>query len=123
MNDVNRQVGGALGVAIIGSAMNSAYRAQINGAAAALPAGLRHAARDSIGTAHAAAAHLSASAAQHLNAVAASAFTHALGIGFLAAALSAIAAAPIVARYLPGGRSPKRTEKPVPVAGTAPARV
>ena len=37
MNDVNRQVGGALGVAIIGSAMNSAYRARINGAAQHYP--------------------------------------------------------------------------------------
>jgi EmrB/QacA subfamily drug resistance transporter len=122
MNDVNRQVGGALGVAIIGSVMNSAYRARVNGAAAALPVSLRHAARDSIGTAHAAAAHLPAGAAQHLDAVAASAFTHALGIGFLAAALSAIAAAPIVARYLPGSQSPERAKKPVSVAETAPAQ-
>jgi hypothetical protein len=107
----------------IGSAMNSAYRAQMNEAAAALPASLRHAARDSIGTAHAAAAPLPAGPAQHLDAIAAHAFTHAPGIGFLTAALSAIAAAPIVARYLPPSQSPKRTENPLPVAGTTPARV
>jgi EmrB/QacA subfamily drug resistance transporter len=51
MNDVNRQVGGALGVAIIGSIMNSAYRSRISATVADLPAGVRHAARDSIGSA------------------------------------------------------------------------
>jgi MFS transporter, DHA2 family, multidrug resistance protein len=114
MNDVNRQVGGALGVAVLGSIMNSAYRNRMSGATAKLPPHLRTAARDSIGSAHAVAQHLSATAAQHLDTAAASAFTHALGIGFFAAALSAATAAPIVIRFLPSqhtGRSdrPKRT--------------
>jgi len=105
MNDVNRQVGGALGVAIIGSIMSSVYRSGMTETAAALPAHLRHAARDSIGSAHAVAQHLPAAAAQHLDAGAASAFTHALGIGFFAAAISAAVAAPIVLRFLPGRRT------------------
>jgi EmrB/QacA subfamily drug resistance transporter len=114
MNDVNRQVGGALGVAILGSIMNSAYRNRMSDATAKLPPHLRTAARDSIGSAHAVAHHLSAAAAQHLDTAAASAFTHALGIGFFAAAISAAIAAPIVIRFLPSqhtGRSdrPKRT--------------
>jgi hypothetical protein len=105
MNDVNRQVGGALGVAIIGSIMNSVYSNRMTSAAAQLPANLRDTAQDSIGSAHAVAAHLPAAAAQHLDSAAADAFTHALGIGFLAAAISCAVAAPIVLRFLPDRRS------------------
>jgi len=105
MNDVNRQVGGALGVAIIGSIMNSAYRSRISATVADLPGGVRHAARDSIGSAYAVAQHLPAAAARHLDTAAATAFTHALGIGFFSAAIAATAAAPLVIRLLPGAKT------------------
>jgi Na+/melibiose symporter-like transporter len=48
VNDTTRQVGGALGVAILGSLLSSAYAAHIKPALAALPAGARDEARDSI---------------------------------------------------------------------------
>ena len=51
MNDVTRQVGGALGVAIIGSILNSIYSSQIDAAVGGLPAEAAEAARDSVGAA------------------------------------------------------------------------
>jgi EmrB/QacA subfamily drug resistance transporter len=47
VNDTTRQVGGALGVAVLGSIFASRYHAAMD--RAALPLGLRHSARDSIG--------------------------------------------------------------------------
>ncbi|MBV9412172.1 MAG: MFS transporter [Acidimicrobiia bacterium] len=51
MNDTTRQVGGALGVAILGSITNAAYQSSISGAAAvkALPSPVRAAVHDSVG--------------------------------------------------------------------------
>jgi Na+/melibiose symporter-like transporter len=48
VNDTTRQVGGALGVAILGSLLSSAYAAHIGPAIASLPASVRAEARDSI---------------------------------------------------------------------------
>ena len=48
VNDTTRQVGGALGVAILGSLLSSAYAAHIKPAIAHLPAAARAEARDSI---------------------------------------------------------------------------
>jgi MFS transporter, DHA2 family, multidrug resistance protein len=123
MNDVDRQVGGALGVAIIGSIVTSVYRSRMSDTAAALPANLRHAVGDSIGSAHAVAQHLPAATAQHLDAAAAAAFTDALGIAFLAAAISAAFAAPIVLRFLPGRRAHMRAPDRQPVAEAAAAQL
>jgi hypothetical protein len=88
--------------------------------AADLPAGVRHAARDSIGSAYAVAQHLPAAAAHHLDTAAASAFTHALGIGFFSAAIAATAAAPVVIRLLPGGKT-RHTESRARAAAAAQA--
>jgi hypothetical protein len=112
MNDVNRQVGGALGVAIIGSVMSSVYSSRLTSTVASLPARVGDAVRDSIGSAHAVAQHMPATAAQQLNHATAQAFTDALGIGFLAAGIACAVAAPIVLRFLPdrrrGGGHPHR---------------
>jgi EmrB/QacA subfamily drug resistance transporter len=48
VNDTTRQVGGALGVAILGSLLSSAYAAHVSPVLNALPAGRRGEARDSI---------------------------------------------------------------------------
>jgi EmrB/QacA subfamily drug resistance transporter len=122
MNDINRQVGGALGVAIIGSIMNSVYSGRMTQSVAKLPVSARQAARDSIGSAQAVATHLPAAAAQHLDNAAANAFTHALGIGFLSAAIAAAIAAPLVLRFVPG-RSPARKAPSQVTVEAVPARV
>ena len=56
MNDVTRQVAGALGTAVIGSIITSLYASRIGDSVAALPEQARVAAEDSIGQANAIAA-------------------------------------------------------------------
>ena len=70
MNDVNRMVGGALGVAIIGSVSSSLYASKVEPATTALPAGAAHTANDSVGGAAAVAAQLPAEAGDALTAAA-----------------------------------------------------
>ena len=51
VNDTVREVGGALGVAVIGSIAASAYAADLDGQLGVIPPGLRAAARDNVGAA------------------------------------------------------------------------
>ena len=78
MSDVTRQVGGALGVAVIGSIIASAYSRDM----AAAP----EAAGESIGAAHAIAERVGGPAGHELADTAGRAFTDALGLGLTAAA-------------------------------------
>ncbi len=109
MSDVTRQVGGALGVAVIGSIIASAYSGEMSGAPGV--------ADDSVGAAHAAAGQLGGSAGAELSARAGQAFTDALGIGMAAAAIVALAGAVLVLLRLPGGgRAEAATPGQVPAA-------
>src|SRR5262249_22155335 len=101
MNDVTRQVGGALGTAIIGSLISSIYASRIGDDVVSLPEPAHSAAKDSIGQANAVAASLPHDQAASLTSAAADAFTTALGIGFTAAAVVAILGAFAVRRWLP----------------------
>jgi MFS transporter, DHA2 family, multidrug resistance protein len=94
MSDVTRQVGGALGVAVIGSIIGSAYARDMPDGPAA----------ESIGAAHAVAQRLGGVQGQELAEQASRAFTDALGIGLSAAAVVALAGALLVLRRLPDGR-------------------
>jgi EmrB/QacA subfamily drug resistance transporter len=104
MNDVTRQVGGALGVAVVGSLIGTAYANQMDGAPAA--------AGESVGAAHAIAQQLGGPAGQQLIAKAGQAFTDALGVGLTAAAAAALAGALLVALRLPR-RDPVAVPAPV----------
>ena len=75
MNDVTRQVAGALGTAVIGSLITSLYASRIGDSVAALPEQARVAAEDSIGQANAVAAQLPAEQGASLAETAADAFT------------------------------------------------
>jgi MFS transporter, DHA2 family, multidrug resistance protein len=101
MNDVTRQVAGALGTAVIGSLMSSLYASRVADSVSALPDAARTAAEDSIGRANAVAATLPASEAAHIRDAAADAFTSALGIGFTVAAACALLAALAAKLWLP----------------------
>ncbi|MEI6450204.1 MAG: MFS transporter, partial [Actinomycetes bacterium] len=101
MNDVTRQVGGALGVAVIGSLIDTVYTSRIGDATAGLPPALRGLVEQSVGAADAVAARLPSSVGAHLAAAAADAFTTALGYGLLAAAAIALLGAGIVLWKLP----------------------
>jgi EmrB/QacA subfamily drug resistance transporter len=93
MNDTTRLVGGALGVAVLGSLMNSSYR----GAMSSAP----EAAQDSVGAAHAVAAHLPGAAGSALQAAADGAFVDAMHmVLYVGAAVLAVGVA-ITLRYLP----------------------
>ncbi len=66
MNDLVRQLGGALGVAVIGSAINTVYRDRVADAVAGLPAPAAAAAGDSVGAAVAIADRLGGAAGEAL---------------------------------------------------------
>lgn len=105
MNDTTRQVGGAFGIAIIGSVLNSIYSSGMSGseAVASLPPEAADAASNSIGMAIEATSRLQlpAPAAEALMATAKTNFVDAMGIAFLVAAGVAFAGAIIVARFMP----------------------
>src|SRR5262245_30918347 len=105
MNDVNRQVAGALGVAVVGSVSSSLYSAKMHTATTALPPGAAHTATDSIGGAAAVAAHLPAGTADTLTAAANGAFTDAIGVALLTGTGVMLAAAVLIKRYLPDPRT------------------
>ena len=101
MNDVTRQVGGALGVAVVGSLIETFYSNRITDTAATLPPALRGSVESSIGGAGAISARLPAPEATHLASAAADAFTTALGLGLLVAAAAVLLGAGIVLWKLP----------------------
>jgi hypothetical protein len=105
MNDLNRQVAGALGVAVIGSVSSSVYSSKVDSATTDLPPQAAHAASDSIGGAVGVAGHLPAGTSEALNAAAATAFTDALGLALLVGSAVVLAGAVLVKRYLPDTRS------------------
>jgi EmrB/QacA subfamily drug resistance transporter len=107
MSDVTRQVGGALGVAVIGSIIGSAYAADMIGAPGA--------ADESVGAAHVIAQQVGGSGGQHLADTAGRAFTDALGIGLTAAAAVAFAGALLVLLRLPSDRAAAPLASPTPL--------
>lgn len=112
INDTVREVGGALGVAVIGSLVSASYRSHLH--LAGLPAGVTRAARGSI----AAADKVAAAAGPHAGAVtlaAHQAYSAAMASGLRIAALAALAGAVAAAVLLPTRRpAPAR-----PVIGAA----
>ena len=104
MNTVARMVSGALGVAVVGSLVNSLYANDVEPALSGLPAPAREAAGESIGAANAIAGQLPPEAGSTLLAGAGDAFVDAMATGLVVAAVLSAAAAVIVARVL--SRSP-----------------
>jgi hypothetical protein len=100
MNTVARMVSGALGVAVVGSLVNSLYANDVEPALNGLPAPAREAAGESIGAANAIAAQLPPEAGSTLVASAGDAFVDAMATGLVVAAALSAAAAVIVARVL-----------------------
>jgi DHA2 family multidrug resistance protein-like MFS transporter len=95
VNDTTRELGGALGIALLGSIANSAYRSGINLSGIRLPAGTRAAARESIGAADAIAGRIPGGKA--LASQAASAFTDAFRIAnSISVGIALVAAAAIL---------------------------
>ena len=115
MNDIARQVAGALGVAVIGSLVGSLYAARVEDATDGLPAAQAAAASDSVGAAVAIADRLPDGAGTALGHAATNGYTDALGLGLLVAAAVALAGAAVVSRLLPAHHRPAAAARPAPL--------
>lgn len=98
VNDTVQELGGTLGVAVIGSTVAATFRSAID--AAALPAPITARARDSIAAADAAAARSGPLAGQ-VTQIAHNAFTSAMATGFTVAAAVSLAGAALAVTLLP----------------------
>jgi len=96
MNDVSREVGSAIGIAVLGSLFNAGYRDSITPAAGQLPAETAHRVEESAGAGFAIAGHIGPQGDALATAVRA-AFTEGLGDAMRAGALIAMLAACFVA--------------------------
>jgi EmrB/QacA subfamily drug resistance transporter len=108
MNDVVREVGGTLGVAVLGSLLTSSFASAMDGSVAGLPAEQAEAASDSVGAAHEVAAHVGGGAAAKLIDASNHAFVDAMATTASIAAAVALAGALIAAAFLPSrARTPR----------------
>ena len=101
VNDATREVGGTLGVAVIGSVFASLYAADVVEVSGQLPEGVADTASESIGAASLLAAELPGGPAQALRAAAEAGFFSGLQAGCLVASGVALFGAVVVARALP----------------------
>jgi EmrB/QacA subfamily drug resistance transporter len=112
-----RQVGGAIGVALLGDIYLNRYVATLH-LPTALPAPVAHIARQSVGAANAVAAKLPAPVAGQVRGAAHAAFMSGLDWTLLLAAGVAMVAAGLVAAFLPGRKPAAPALKPpMPEAG------
>ena len=101
INNLTRQVGGAMGVAVLGSLLTSIYSKKITSAVTQLPGELAAAARDNVGAAVQAAASLEGAAGDALIDAARIAFMDGFGIAMLTGAGAALAGALLLVRFMP----------------------
>jgi EmrB/QacA subfamily drug resistance transporter len=99
INDVSRELGGALGIAILGSVLNTAYRSGIDTGASGLSPAIVDKARASLGAARGIGDRLGA---EGLVTQANDAFVHGFSLALLAGAVVLIVGAVVVAIRAPG---------------------
>ena len=105
MNDTTRMVGGSLGVAILGSILNSGYSSSMESATQGLSPDAADTASGSIGGAGSVAAQIGGGAARVLNHAAESAFADAMSTALLLGAGAALAGALVAITVLPGRKA------------------
>jgi EmrB/QacA subfamily drug resistance transporter len=101
LNDVSRQLGGALGVAIIGSVVNDAYRSNLADHAGNLDPGAVHAASEGVGVASRVAATLPPDEAAALTRAANEAYVDAITRGFALSTAVLLAALVVAVTMIP----------------------
>jgi EmrB/QacA subfamily drug resistance transporter len=101
MNDTARLVGGAIGVAVLGTTISQVYRSHIADTATGLPAPAAEATRDSLQAALQVAGHLTGPRGDALRAASRLAFTDAVNRAALVAAAVALVAAAVALLLLP----------------------
>jgi EmrB/QacA subfamily drug resistance transporter len=110
VNNTTRPVGGALGVAVLGSILSTAYRSSMEVPTAALPADAADAARDSIGSAMQVAARIGGPEGEALMLAARSSFIDAMGTAILVGVGVALLGAAVAATMLPSRRRELQNE-------------
>jgi len=103
VNDTTREVGGALGIALLGSLLSSGYRTGIADAVAGLPEQAAEVARDSIGAALAVAGQVGGEAGQQLAAAARLAYVDGMRMAFWAGAIILTLTAAVIWAAYPRG--------------------
>jgi hypothetical protein len=103
MNDTNRELGGALGVAVLGSIVTSRYVHSLRDAVAPLPAPLRSLAESSLGAAREVARQVGGPVGDRLSLAARSGFSDAMSSALRIGGVVAVVAAVIVWYVLPAG--------------------
>ncbi|HKA04445.1 MAG TPA: MFS transporter [Acidimicrobiales bacterium] len=98
VNDTTREVGGALGIAIFGTIVNSAYRSRVDLSGLGLSGSAADQAKDSVGSAVGVAARVGGDSGAGLAHRAASAFADAYNVAATVSVVIAVAAAFLVAR-------------------------
>ncbi|MFD5253737.1 MFS transporter [Streptomyces bobili] len=106
-----RQVGGAIGIALLGSLLASAYRDRLD--VTGLPSGAADTAGESVVAAHVVADRVGAA---DLVASANGAYVHGMGVAMLVCGVAALVAALLAAAFLPGGLRGGRPPAPDPAA-------
>jgi EmrB/QacA subfamily drug resistance transporter len=101
MNDVVRELGGTLGVAVLGSVLSTSYASGMDDATAGMPSEAAAAATDGVGGAHEVAAQIGGAAGSKLAAVADQSFIDALTTTSSVAAAVAVLGALLAAAFLP----------------------
>lgn len=104
VNDLSRELGSALGIAILGSALSAAYRSHVSDATRGLPAPAAHGAQSSIAFVEAASGRLAAYGprGQHLLDAARQSFVDAAHLAFAAAIVVLVCGAVFAAVRAPG---------------------
>ena len=113
MNDTARLVGGALGVAVLGTSITQGYHSHIAGTVANLPPQVAGPVRDSLGAALVVAARVGGPLGGHLIGAARQAFTDAMDLTLVIAAGVALLGAALALLLLPARPTPERASSPV----------
>jgi EmrB/QacA subfamily drug resistance transporter len=111
VNNTVRQVGGALGIAVVGSMLASSYRSSIADSVAGLPAGVQKTASESISGSYGVADRLGPAGAG-LIADANSAFVQAMHVAVLGSVFVALVGVAVVLAWMPRRSGPLNGESP-----------
>ncbi len=101
MNDTTREIGGALGIALLGTLVTINYQSGMSDATESLPPQFAELAEDSIGGAAQVASQLDGAAAGALMDAANSAFIDGTTLAFAAASALGLVMAVVIARFYP----------------------
>jgi EmrB/QacA subfamily drug resistance transporter len=121
MNDVVRELGGTLGVAVLGSVVSTTYASGIDGATSGLPHGAAEAASDSVGGAHEVAAQMGGGAGAELIAIADQSFIDAITTAASIAAGVAVLGVLLAVAFLPARPRPEPTPRSAKLPDPVPA--